>query len=366
MSPKSIFIPSFGNRPEQIVGRDTIIAEFADGLSQPVGHKKRASLIVGQRGFGKTALLLEFASLAAKMDYITARVTASNQMLDEIIEIIQREGAQFVPRQRHRVKGFSAGALGFTLGLSFSEEAERQYGFRSKLTLLCDELALHGKKILILVDEVQPSDEAMRTLATTYQHLVGEKREIAIVMAGLPSSMSSVLNDSILTFLNRAHRIYLGPLPLGEISIYYAQVFRELGRPFDPSALDVAVSATRGYPYLLQLMGYYLANYSEDCSQVSLDMVTQAAAASRQEMIANIFEPVLKPLSNRDRDFLKAMAKDTAASTMADIAARLKVSKPYAQKYRRRLIEAGIIAPGGRGEVEIVIPYLSEHLRGEF
>jgi hypothetical protein len=366
MSANNIFIPSFGNKPDRIVGRDSIIAEFSDGLLQPIGHKKRASLVIGQRGFGKTALLLEFADLATRMGYVAARVTAGRMMLDEIIETIQREGERCITSHRPRVKGFSAGAVGFSFGLSFAEDAERQYGFRSKLTMLCDELAKHGKKVLILVDEVQPNDETTRSLATTYQHLVGDSKEVAIVMAGLPSSISGVLNDRILTFLNRAHKIHLGQIPLGEISIYYRNAFKRMHKGFAPNVLEMAAGATRGYPYLLQLIGYYLASYSENETEISTELAALAIADARREMVESIFEPVLRPLSTKDRDFLKAMSKDVDTSRIAEIAARMEVSQAYAQRYRRRLIEAGVVAQADRGELRFAVPYLGERLRGEF
>jgi hypothetical protein len=360
------FLPAFGNRPDCIVGRDDVISDFLDGLSQPIGHQKRTSILVGQRGAGKSALLLEFADLASQGDYVVARVSANRLMLDEIIQIIQLEGAKFVGETSSKIKGFSAGAFGFSVGLTFTEETKKNYGFRIKLALLCDELAKHGKKVLILVDEVQSSSEEMRDLATTYQHLIGEKKDIAIAMAGLPDSISNVLNDSILTFLNRAHKVHLGPLPLGEISLYYAKVFAQSGKAIDSKTLQTAVDATRGYPYLLQLIGYYLLRYSEGFDVVSLLNVEYAIASSKREMIDSVFSTVLKPLSAKDRDFLSAMSRDTGASRMADIAQRLKVSQPYAQKYRRRLIEAGVITASGRGEVSFAVPYLDEYLRGEF
>ena len=170
----------------------------------------------------------------------------------------------------------------------------------------------------------------------------------------------------ILTFLNRAHRIPLGSLPLGDIGTYYVSAFGRLKKTFAPSALEAAVSATRGYHYLLQLIGYYLANYSEHLTEITTDLVALAAADSRRDMVESIFEPVLKPLSNKDRDFLKAMSRDRGTSRIANIAKRLKVSQAYAQKYRRRLIESGVIAASGRGELELIVPYLDEYLRGEF
>jgi hypothetical protein len=48
------------------------------------------------------------------------------------------------------------------------------------------------------------------------------------MMAGLPSAISSVLYDDILTFLNRACKVHLEPLNLEDIRVYYAQTFARL------------------------------------------------------------------------------------------------------------------------------------------
>ena len=60
-------------------------------------------------------------------------------------------------------------------------------------------------------------------------------------MAGLPSSISSVLNDDVLTFLNRANKVYLEPLPYGETSAAYASEFARQGKKIAPDVLDEAV-----------------------------------------------------------------------------------------------------------------------------
>ena len=41
------------------------------------------------------------------------------------------------------------------------------------------------------------------------------------------------------------------------------------------------------------------------------------------------------------------------------------VTTDYAQKYRRRLIEAGVIEAAGRGMVAFAVPYLEDHLAHE-
>lgn len=57
------------------------------------------------------------------------------------------------------------------------------------------------------------------------------------------------------------------------------------------------------------------------------------------------------------------MAADAGPSKMGDIAARMRVTPDYAQKYRLRLIDAGAISKARRGYVEFAVPYLAEYLR---
>jgi len=366
MTNNNAFLPAFGNRPKHIIGRSDVVAAFTEGLSNPIGHQLRATMLIGQRGTGKTALLLEFSALAEKRGYIVARVTANDEMLVEILQTIQIKGAKFVKTPKTKVKSISAGALGFSFGLTFTDETERKYGFRIKLGLLCDELSKSGKGVLILVDEVQSNTSEMRTLATTYQHFIGEGKNIAIAMAGLPSSMSAVLNDDILTFLNRAHKVYLEPLPLNEISVYYAEQFGKQEKSINPEDLETAVIATRGYPYLFQLIGYYILDYAKNAKVITAEIVSMAITGSKRDMVDSIFLAALKPLSRGDLNFLRAMAADHGDSRIKDVIERLGISQASAQKYRLRLIEARIIAPVRRGELSFILPFLGEYLRGEF
>ena len=361
MADTYAFLPAFGNRPSHIIGRDSITNRFLEAISLPVGHRDRATILIGQRGTGKTTLLLEFAELAQKNHFIPARVTANDDMLNEIIQAIQFNGSSFVQSPKSKVKGFSAGALGFSFGLTFTDEAETKFGFRVKLELLCSELEKHQKGVAILVDEVQSNTPHIRSLATTYQHLVGENKNIVVVMAGLPTSISAVLNDDILTFLNRANKTYLEPLPFGEMSVNYATQFAKRGKTIDADVLEEAVLATKGYPYLFQLIGYYILGFVQETDAITGEIVRAAIRASKHDLVDSIFHAVLKPLSQQDRTFLNAMAKDTEESSISDIKDRMKKSQSYVQTYRGRLIAAGVIAPVSRGTLAFTVPYLGEY-----
>lgn len=358
---KPLFHPTFGSRPARIVGRDAVLQAFRQGISSPIGSRDRCLFLIGQRGMGKTALLLEMADLAWELDMVPAVVTAYEGMNEEIIETIQRNGARFAGSNRS-VKGFAVGALGFSIGLTFSEEVQRNYGFRTKLTMLCDELSAHGKGILLLVDEVSNAESA-RQLGVTYQHLVGEEKNIAIVMAGLPQAVSSVLNDKVLTFLNRASKWTLGPISVSSIRAYYADAFRQSGLRISDEWVDLAARAAEGYPYLMQLIGYYILRGAGVSRDIDEGIVQQAVMDASADLEENVFAPILSPLSDRDREFLVAAAKAGDPARTADICRILGWGNAYFQPYRARMIEAGIVESPRKGELTFAVPYLSPYLQ---
>ena len=361
-SAQELFQPTFGNRPMQYIGRDGVIEQFMAGLKEPVGSRNRCTLFLGQRGMGKTALLLELNDRAQKEGYVVARVTAHERMPKAIIEQLQLNGSKYFDDEKKKLSGVTAGALGFSFGLTFSEAAERQYGFRSKMSLLCDKLAEKGKGALILIDEVRTS-EAMREVAAAYQELVGDQKNVAIAMAGLPYSVSNLLNDSVLTFLNRAVKVELGLLSTNLIRAYYERAFKSIKVEISDEILDRAAISTRGFPYLMQLIGYYMIQYTPKDGVVTDEIMDKAEKAALADMDDNVFKPILNPLSDNDKIFLKALAHCGEPATTSTLQSKLGRKGPAIQPYRKRLIEAGVIESPRRGELVFAVPYLSEYLQ---
>ena len=358
---KPLFHPTFGSRPAQIVGRDDVMEKFINGMAEPIGSRERCLFMIGQRGMGKTALLLEMADQAKNLNMIPALVTAYDGMNDDIIETLQRNSTKQLPDAKS-IQGFEVGAFGFSFGLDFSKAENERVGFRTKLAMLCDTFEKFGKGVLLLIDEANNSEE-MRQLAVTYQHLVGEEKNIAIIMAGLPQAVSSVLNDKVLTFLNRADKINLGPISISEIRSYYTIAFEESGVKISDDLTDQAAEATKGYPYLMQLIGYYILKYTSTEKKVDERILALALKAAFKDMDRNVFAPMLQPLSDGDLAFIRAMSEDDGPSKTGDIVGRLQKSNSYIQPYRARLIDAGIIESYRKGEVQFTIPRLTQYLR---
>lgn len=358
---QGLFQPTFGNRPEQYIGRDGVIDQFIAGLKEPIGSRNRCTFFLGQRGMGKTALLLELSDRAQKEGYVVARVTAHEGMPKAIIEQFQLNGSKYFDDEKRKLTGLTAGVLGFSFGLTFSEAAERQFGFRSKMSLLSDKLAEKGMGALILIDEVRTS-EAMREVASAYQELVGDRKNVAIAMAGLPYAVSNLLNDSVLTFLNRATKVELRLISTNLIRAYYERAFKSIEIEASDDILDRAAKATRGFPYLMQLIGYYVIQYTSEHGVVTDAIMDKVEKAAMGDMEDNVFKPILNPLSDNDKIFLKAIARCGGTVTTANLQAMLGKNGPAIQPYRKRLIEAGVIEAPRRGELVFAVPYLSEYL----
>ncbi len=361
-----IFSPAFGNRPSRLVGRDALVDSLTQGLSSKPGSKERATVLLGQRGMGKTVLLWELADRAREMGFVVASPTVvSESMLDRIIEKVQDDGERYVKAGRGKIVGGNIGALGFSAGLQFSDPVGEAKSFGHKILSLSRRLGERGHGLLVLVDELQANSPQLKQLLISYAELVGERQNVALVLAGLPGSVSAVLNDRVLTFLNRANKVELGPLALGDVDAFYARAFEEIGLAIDPDLRRSAARATEGSPYMLQLVGHNLVQYAGEDGMVTPLIADDALRSSRSTFMVDVCQTTLASLSGRDVDFLRAMAIDEGPSRISAVAKRMAVSDDYAQKYRKRLIDGGVIAVPRRGCVEFAVPYLADYLRDE-
>lgn len=115
----------------------------------------------------------------------------------------------------------------------------------------------------------------------------------------------------------------------------------------------------------MQLIGYYLIQYTPDGGTVDASIMDKAERSSMGDMENNVFKPILNPLSDNDKLFLKTMAKHGETVSTAKLKVALGKKGTALQPYRKRLLEGGVIEAPRRGELIFAVPYLSEYLLQE-
>jgi len=365
------FHPSFGVSPPLLVGRDDLINEFVEAIEDGPGSAGRATLYTGPRGAGKTVLLNAIEDRTSAKGWLVVTETASPGFVERITrQHLPRLLRDFDPEAVHRrMSGFSVplGPLG-SGGVTWNtlEAHVVEASLRNQIEMLTDLLIEHETGLLITLDEIHQNQIAeLRDLATAVQHAFREGRELAFVGAGLLSSISDVVNDGVLTFLRRADRHHLGSVHHGDVQRAIREPIEMAGRAVGDEALEVMTDGTRGYPFLIQLVGAQTWRLHPSESDITVDDAHEGVSRALRRLGALVYEPALAGASPIDKTFLLAMTKDDGPSKMADIQERLGVDVNYASQYRLRLIAAELIESSSRGYVDFALPYLREYLRDE-
>lgn len=362
------FRPTFGASPHHWAGRRVILEEFAVGLDAGPGDPHRSVIIGGARGIGKTVLLTELEELAAVRGWIVLRASGRGDTVDELIHsTIPRQIAELSPPAGRKITGLGVTGIG-RIETDLVDTPSPAPTLGSRLRELLG--LLSGAGVMITIDEVQDADpDALAVLATSYQDLVRDDADVALVMAGLSFGISGLLDLPGTTFLRRARRYDLGPLTDDDAAAILTETSRHADLPMTEHAVADAVTLAQGYPYLVQLVGYlaFAAAAREGAAAIGREHVASISDEAVQTMGAQIHHPSLKGVPAAQLNYLTAMS-DLAATQgaeimTADIAAALGKTPNATTDTRSKLLDRGLIDAAGWGKVSFALPYFAEFLR---
>lgn len=370
------FKPTAGKMPPALVGRQSVIDDFIEGLENGAGAPGRLMLVSGQRGYGKTVMLAELRKAALERGWEVVSDTATFGLCDRLIEALSPRGLQLrgaMVSPSLSIPGVGSASIG---NVSISRPELGPLTLRGAMDERLKK-AKKGKGIVITVDEAQAASmDDLAALATAYQHVIAdqdmtdapdsEKRGVVLVLAGLPSLLDELINNKVLTFLRRSQRQYLGEVPLPDARDAYIEVIRTAGKRIDFDVATQAAKAAEGHPYLIQLVGYYLwrAADARGADEILAEDVERGHADALLAYFDAVCAPVYYGLRSPQRLFIEAMAKDDPQpSAMSAIAQRTRRTPSWASKYRASLILEQIIEPAGHGFVKFSVPHLGEYIR---
>ena len=359
------FTPNFGQIPYQLAGRRELIHELNHAYENAPGDPALTSILIGARGTGKTALLSYMQRDVEQRDWIAVGVACVNGMMEDIYEQTIRESRHLIGGtgkgvSRVSVKG-SIGILSGEIGFDKSDSGVTP-NWRSRMTDLLEELNGQGKGLLITIDEVNPSLQEMIDFTAQYQLFLREERKIGLLMAGLPSQISSLLKDKSVSFLRRSSQYSLASIPDDDIGEAFEKTVEDGGKTISFDALEEAVQAINGFPFMLQLIGYWTWLNADKEDNISREHVSKGISRAKIKLEQSVLRPTINEVSPMGIRFLEAMCEDEDVSLTKDIASRLGKTASYISTYKKRLMELGIIEEAGRGKLRFSLPYMKEYV----
>ncbi len=360
MVARNPFTPTFGTVPAYLAGRQDVLTNMRQAFADGYGNPNLSTILIGARGTGKTALMSCIRDEALGAGWVTASTTALPGMLEDIYE-------QATMSAQHLVEHPSSQRLtSLTLGPVSAgwehDQAPMQGNWRTRMSLLLDQLSLHDTGLLITVDEVHADQDELVRLAAVYQHFVTERRKVALVMAGLPYHVHRLVSDKSASFLRRSTQHQLGRIPSADVGFALRQTMLSEGKHAEDEAIDLCTKAIEGFAFMLQLVGYRTWAEAGESETIKTMHALRGIRGARQDMEDYILASTYRELSRGDLRFVESMAQDPTESRLSVIASRMGVSNGYASKYKTRLLAAGVIGERARGIVGFDIPGFREYV----
>jgi energy-coupling factor transporter ATP-binding protein EcfA2 len=353
------FKPTAGMTPPVLIGRETVIDDFMDGLDEGPGAPGRLMRITGPRGSGKTVLLTQLGDIANDRGWTVVNVSGREPLCASIQEQLAHD-----TRIRSLDIRISLPVVSAEAHLGGPAE---ELSFREVLTRATRSLTSHGSGLLITVDEVQDaSRDEMATIATSVQYMIRQQQNISLLFAGITTGVLDLLNGKGITFLRRAKAEELASIPTYEVARALRKTIETSGLLVDDDALSYAAGQTHGYAYLIQLVGYYVwregRRHSRESVTITLADAKRGSEVAAREFGSSVLETAISGLTKPAVDYLLAMTEDENSSSTAEIARRMGMPASSANTYRRILIERQIIESTAPGFVAFSIPFMREYL----
>lgn len=346
------FKPTAGMNPPELIGRDEALDDFAEALENGPGAPDRLVRISGVRGTGKTVLLNALGDLARKQGFQVVDVASNPGFCDRILSALRRQTELRKLSLAPSVMGLSIGSV--ELARSATQLGEAMYG------------ASRNGGLLITLDEIQDaSTDEMRELGNEIRLLIRQGANVAFAFAGLPASIDGVVVDETLTFLQRARHIELTRLEYLEVGESIEDTMVQSGRNIESEAAEMLTHAASGYPFMVQLVGYYAwqAAARRSAAEVSVDDAQRGIEKARANFDSMVIAPALRRVSERQRAYLEALAACGQGPIATGVVAKkMGTDSRAVGSYRKRLLDAGLIESPRYGFVDFAIPYMREYL----
>lgn len=345
------FTPGFGEHPVVRAGRSEIVRRWSDALDPHAGRNPATrTLLLGDRGIGKTVLLDEAHDLALERGWIVVEENGAvkTPLTDRLIDRVWNPVAPGTATTTLGIK-----VAGLTANRTWQQPgADRPSSLRDAVAAVLGGIGDGPTGLLFTIDEIHDlAAIELKSVANEFQHLVRDGFRVALFAAGLPVE-GLVDHHRMPTFLVRSWQPDLGHLADAEIAEAFAATLSTVGASCTPAALGRVTDASAGLPYAMQLAGWYMV----DRARIPHHRYTAGDVdAVMGEVHGDLLSGLRLPydLTPSRRAFLAAMAHDEGPSQLRDVTRRLGKTAQQVAPVRAWLIDHGYVTAPRRGVLAI-------------
>lgn len=391
MTKKRIIDPFFPNRPvedpNRFEGREDEIDEIVDSLFQSANQNPTHTIITGERGIGKSSLLLQTKFLATgnnsiaekfkidigveRFNFVTAQVDGgSDQTLENLLQSIFKE-------LQSSLKNFIQGwKIEFDLGgfikLSKVDAKDKSITdfvseFIRQINKVNKEVEKQGRQgIIIFIDELDriPVESGLASfLKICTERMIREGiKNVIFLAAGIKGAVQEFENEHA-SILRTLRDIPLDRFDDESAKNILRNGFEKVNHSYDEEILSLAFKFSAGFPEPIHLIGSELLAEDED-SHLSQDDFEKAKIKIVGDVRKNSLESKLKTAGiGKYQEILAAMAKYEADNIPLDYVSKEIGLDPnqYATNIST-LCERQIIFKVARGLYSFVDPLLKEYI----
>ena len=340
--------------------------------------------MVGLRGVGKTVLLDRMREDTEAQGMHALSVEASEtrslpsilapQLRQALLRLSRQEAARHLAQRGLRALAGFASALkvkyqDIEVGLDFEPEpgladnGDLETDLQDLLQAVGEAAKADESCVVLFIDELQYVEEdELAALITALHRTVQRQLPVTMVGAGLPQVRGRMGRAK-----SYAERLFEFP-EIGALSSDDAR--RAIARPvaaegvaIEPSALDLIVSKTQGYPYFLQEWGKQTWDVAESSPITSAD-VEAASILAVAGLDQSFFLVRFDRLTPSEKRYLRAMAElgpgPHRSGGVAEVLGRRANSLGPT---RSQLINKGMVWSPSHGDTAFTVPMFDEFMR---
>lgn len=361
------FTPIFGGKPDFFFGRKSILQRF-DLAMVDYGSEDRALFLTGTRRSGKTALLEQLSTRAARRGRIVIDLGPNDTVAQLVRKLVQTDETTTTvsPQASVSIMGIGGGISAESISKT------KRYGRENLQDAFLTACERTERGVFITIDEVQKIPiEDVSAICNAFQMASRKGHDVMLAVAGLPYAHGKAIHHEGCTYLRRATHEEISLFSWYEAKEAFASAFERTGGiTIGPDELDALNRASFGHPYLIQLLGYYLVTSINDKERsgtytITTNDVREVLPLARTAYERRALQPLIDELSPREIDYLKAMSvclSEDRLAKVSDVARELDKDIRQLSGVRAKLIDNGIVASPQRGYLMFCIPYLADYV----